>query len=127
MNKYLSILILFAIISVSNLVWFKLIVPKYYKPVVDDMNKSKKYKLEGALFVWMCLAIGIYMNIRQETCINNAILRGSFFGFLAYGIHNGSNYATSDLWTGRVWVMDNAWGTFVCGLAASLMFLLSNK
>lgn len=47
-----------------------------------------------------------------------AALMGAFFGALAYGTYEFTNYATLKAWTPGMVAVDLIWGTFLTGVAA---------
>ncbi|MEX5727231.1 putative membrane protein [Rhodovulum iodosum] len=47
-----------------------------------------------------------------------AALMGAFFGALAYGTYEFTNYATLKAWTPSMVAVDVVWGTFLTGFSA---------
>ena len=44
---------------------------------------------------------------------------GALLGFIVYGMYDLTNLAVLRGWTGKVVLLDTAWGTFVCALISA--------
>jgi uncharacterized membrane protein len=52
------------------------------------------------------------------------LLRGAFFGFVAYATYDLTNQATIQGWPVLVTVVDLAWGTFLTAVASIVAYFI---
>ncbi len=61
---------------------------------------------------------------RQLKGIVYAAFVGAFFGFITYATYDMTNLATLRDWPVFITVVDIIWGTVLCGLTASISFII---
>jgi uncharacterized membrane protein len=83
----------------------------------------KKVNIYSVIFVWLllCSAIGVQTNPKDY---KESMTYGALVGFVVYGVHNGINYAIMDNYPINIAIMDTAWGTFACAVAALAVYAL---
>ena len=69
--------------------------------------------ISPAIFTYICLIFGIYYFVIKDNLnksLNDIGIRGAIFGFIVYGIYNGTN-----------------WGSILCGLVSILTVYIITK
>lgn len=109
------------LLLVCDFLWFQYSLDAVYKPVLGDFTM----RYAGAI-AWVFIAWGLSKYVLPNAKDNyDAALQGAIFGLIVYGVYNGTNYATISTWTPKVWLIDNLWGAFVCGLVSYITFLIT--
>lgn len=114
--KSLSIiLILFLVIDVPMIT--KINYEMYNKQFLR-INNDKKVKTVyfGAIIAYFCLVIGLYYFVIKQNLNKSSSeisMQGALFGFVVYGIYNGTNKATIAEFGMEEAIKDTLWGTFV--------------
>lgn len=119
MLPYIALLITTLLFIILDIIWFaSYSYEAIYAPLFASIQgnpppKSMILKIGGGLFAWVLLALGIrYFVIQNNEDKLNTFLRGALFGFVVYGIYNGTNYATLDNYDIQSAIYDTTWGTF---------------
>jgi uncharacterized membrane protein len=99
----------------------------YYQNLFVDIQKSPlTIRFLPALAVYILIALAIWyfvFQVASESVSKNpakAFAVGATLGFSMYGLYDLTNYATLKGYTLEMTVVDMAWGTFLCGTAASV-------
>jgi uncharacterized membrane protein len=80
-------------------------------------------KMHGGIFAWLLLAIGIYHFVLPlSNTITEAIKYGALYGFIVYGVYNGTNYVTFNKYDSKIFIADLMWGTFVSSIVSVIAF-----
>lgn len=126
MKQQLSI---YAIMLILDSVWLKTMTPIIYRDTITLVQKQKlKVRLYSAVIVYLLLGFGIHYFVlnNPEDTINSIAMKGAIFGFLSYGIFNGTNHAIFNNWDIRTSIIDTLWGTLLCCVTSILVFYLNN-
>jgi len=125
MLPYIALLITTLFFIILDSIWFASYSYKaIYAPLFASIQgnpppKSIILKIGGGLFAWLLLAFGIrYFVLQNNEDKINTFLRGALFGFVVYGIYNGTNYATLDNYDARSAIYDTAWGTLASAMVS---------
>lgn len=105
-----------------DLFWFSWSVDKIYGPTFSNIQGSPlQPRLAGGLFAWVLLGLGIRQFVLYEgITLVNAFARGALFGFITYGVYNGTNYATFSNYSTSTFAADLAWGTIACAIVSTI-------
>lgn len=73
----------------------------------------------GILLFYPLYAMGLYIFVIKPFSdyhsLGNLFLRGAFFGIVAYGTYDLTNYATLREWPGFLVLVDMFWGALISG------------
>jgi len=99
----------------------------YYQNLFADIQKSPlTIRFLPALAVYILIALAIWYFVFQVAATSvarepaKAFAVGATLGFSMYGLYDLTNYATLKGYTLEMTFVDMAWGTFLCGTAASV-------
>lgn len=129
MNKFILIIVTLILFIVMDIMWFNISVPTLYNPTVNKIQgediQMGFMKTIGGIYAWLLLALGIiYLVLPLSKNYKDAFINGLIFGFVVYGVYNGTNYAIFKNWDFKVSFFDNAWGTLASGLVSVGAFML---
>lgn len=143
MSHLISIILLTLMYIFFDNIWFMFSYDKIYKPVfsavqsLTDLSymKTKMIYSGGGLFAWFLLGLGLYVFVINSpsslssslSYLHNKIILGLLFGFVVYGVYNGTNIVTLKNYNWNTGIYDLLWGTFVSGLITYLWIILTNK
>lgn len=122
LSMYLSIIIL-------DYIWLGHITKKFIIREFGKLIKVKNGKIEIKIFVgllaWFLIALGcLIFSVNQSSNIYTAILLGSTFGFISYGIYDLTNLAFINNYSKKFVIVDILWGTFVCSVISGVGFFV---
>ena len=120
MIEVVSLLLTVLLFIILDSFWFLWSVEKIYSPLFGAIQGSPlQPRIAGAIFAWVLLGLGIRQFVLYEGITPlNAFARGALFGFIVYGIYNGTNYATLSKYDMGTFVADVSWGTFACAVVS---------
>ena len=121
-KSLIIILILFIVIDVPMIT--KINSEMYRKQFLRINNdKIVKDVYPSAFFAYLCLVLGIYYFVVKDNfdkSLTDIAKRGALFGFIVYGIYNGTNKATIAEFGMEEAIKDTIWGTILCALISVL-------
>lgn len=119
-----EILLIMITFITLDIIWFSISVNPIYKPTILNIQKEPlEMKLLGGLFAWLLLAIGLYVFVLPvSTNLTNALMYGALYGFIVYGVYNGTNYAILRNYDLKVSFADLLWGIVVSTLTAGITY-----
>lgn len=132
MNKKLLILFFFIkalfLYIKLDLIWFAVYSQKnVYGPQLSLINSNSKFKLRipVAILTWILLATGLTILLfsLKEKNRWKIFLIGFLYGFIVYGVYNGTNYATIEKYKVRTAIIDTLWGSVAGGIIATIASL----
>jgi len=107
------------VFGLMDFVWLSVTVPKLYLPVLGD-SAATNMRAAPAIVFYLFYAIGaVYFGALPgvSASIRTAFLSGLFFGAVAYGTYDLTNYATLKNWSLDLTIIDMAWGALATGVA----------
>lgn len=119
---YVVFLIVFGIMDFA---WLSVTVPKLYLPVLGD-SAAPNMRLAPAIAFYLFYAVGaVFFGALPglSSGARAAFLCGMFFGAVAYGTYDLTNYATLRNWSLAVTVVDMSWGALATGVACLAAYL----
>lgn len=127
-NIIITVILTLVLFILFDLVWFSVSLSTIYLPKFTEIQGSAPpffSKIAGGLFAWILLALGINIFVLPKS--NNlfeAILNGALFGFIVYGIYNGTSYVTLQKYDVNIMFPDLLWGTIVSGAISGIIYRL---
>lgn len=111
-------------------IWLGLVAPGFYRFQVGHlMAESPNLPAAGVfyiLFVWLLVYFIVEPAARTGT-IQDACIRGAFFGLATYGTYDLTNFATLRDWSILITVVDLAWGTILTATVAAVSVWVEKK
>ncbi len=121
-----TIIITLLLFIIFDLIWFSVSLTTVYQPAINSIQGSSApffSKMYGGLFAWFLLALGINIFVLPKSnSVFEAVINGLLFGFIVYGIFNGTNYVMFKNYDMNVFFPDLLWGTLVSGAIAGIIF-----
>lgn len=122
-RTYIYAVITFLIVDA---IWLSIMTPILYQPALQD-TISDTFRWLPALIFYVVYAIGIVALIikpayNNKTPLKSVILRAAFFGALAYGTYELTNYATIASWPLHVVFIDILWGSSITAFVAFIVY-----
>lgn len=121
MNALLSLLIMFIVGIIIDVIWISKVAKKFYKNnlnsiLLKNSNDEMSFRALPAVVFYLIYLIGIFFFViipsNGDLTIEN-ILRGTFFGLVCYATYDLTNYATLKDFTKKVVIVDMLWGSFL--------------
>lgn len=114
-KTYLFTLIPFLVLDA---IWLGLVAPSFYKSQIGHLMADSPNFLAAGIFYLLYVAGMVVFVTGREGTLKETILRGAFFGFIAYATYDLTNLATFQGWPLLVTVVDLIWGTFLSAMTA---------
>ncbi|ARF09603.1 putative membrane protein [Indivirus ILV1] len=127
-NTIVTLIITLMLFIIFDLVWFSVSLSTIYLPKfteIQGLTHSYFSKIAGGIFAWFLLALGINLFVLPKS--NNtfeAVLNGALFGFIIYGVYNGTNYVTFQKYDMNILFPDLLWGTLVSAAVSGIIYNL---
>ncbi len=103
---------------VLDAIWLGLVAPSFYKTQIGHlMSDSPNFLAAGIFYLLYVAGMVVFVTGRDGT-LKETLLRGAFFGFIAYATYDLTNLATLQGWPVLVTVVDLIWGTFLSAMTA---------
>lgn len=102
--------------------WFSWSLQNVYQPTFTKIQGSPMtLRTSGGLVAWILIAYGLnyFAIVKQD--VWTSMFRGALFGFIVYGVYNGTNYATFNEYPLETAVIDTVWGTFASALVSAVI------
>ncbi|MCJ7636534.1 MAG: DUF2177 family protein [Nitrososphaeraceae archaeon] len=119
-----TVILTLCLFVVFDLIWFSVSLPIIYAPAFTRIQGSSPpffSKISGGIFAWVLLALGINIFVLSKSNTTfEAVINGLLFGFIVYGVYNGTNYATLEKYDMNIFFPDLIWGTLVSGAIAGI-------
>ena len=123
---FIELLIILVLYMVFDMLWFGISVPLIYLPKFTEIQGTRPdflSKIHGGIFAWVLLALGLYIFVLPKaTSSYAAAFYGLLYGFIVYGIYNGTNYVTLNKYDYKIFFPDLIWGSLASMGIALLMY-----
>ena len=112
---------------VLDYLWLGLLMNGFYKAQLGTLarrsgeNFAPFWPPAILLYVLVVVAIAVFVVPKGNGGPWHAALYGAFFGMVAFGVYDLTNYATLEGWPLALTVVDMLWGAFVCAAVAVAM------
>lgn len=116
---------------VLDYLWLGLLMNGFYKAQLGTLARRSGDSFAPLwapailLYVLVVIAIAVFVVPRAAGSLLHAAAYGAFFGLVAFGVYDLTNYATLDRWPLALTVVDMAWGAFV-GAAVTVVMVLAD-
>ncbi len=128
MSQYLKLyLITLAMFLAMDFVWLKIVARSFYQNQLGYLLADKVKYLPIVLFyLFFCAGVVYFVEAgNMSSSLLKIFLVGAFFGLLAYGAYDFTNWATVKNWPAVVVLVDMLWGAVVTGVSATVAVWLS--
>jgi len=116
-----SFLITLSIFTVIDLIWLGIIAQGLYQHFLSHLMRETPFWPAAFLF-YFCYIIGLmYFVINpaiEAKSSKQALIRGSFFGFITYMTYEFTNWAVIAAWPLGIVFIDIMWGVILCSLVS---------
>ena len=133
MNQEIKLLIIisFLLLIIDIPMITKINYEMYNKQLLRiNGNKIVNDMLSPAIFTYICLIYGIYYFVIKDNLnksLNDIGIRGAIFGFIVYGVYNGTNKATIAEYGIDESIKDTIWGSILCSLVSILTVYITKN
>ncbi|WP_027109180.1 DUF2177 family protein [Lacticigenium naphthae] len=128
MNYFIIYVITLAVFFLVDIVWLALIANKLYKEQIGFIMKDKPNWVAAIIF-YLIFVLGLVFFVIDPALVSGsileALLRGMFFGFIAYATYDLTNLATLANWPLKITIIDLIWGTSLGGLVSVISYYFS--
>jgi uncharacterized membrane protein len=124
-KTFFAVLIPFAIIDG---IWLTVIAKSFYAKHLGFIMTKNPVWIAIILF-YLLYVIGIaYFIVAPAVALSlpwwQVLLRGAFFGLIAYATYDLTNHATLANWPTIVTIVDLMWGTFLTGVTSMIAYFI---
>jgi len=110
--------------------WLGVLMDSTYKELLGPLMLEQP-KWGPAIAFYLVYVLGVVFFVvlpaLARSSARRAALSGAFFGLVAYGTYDMSNWATLQGWSAHLALMDMAWGGLLTCLAALSGYWTSHK
>lgn len=115
MKIKLYIVTLLIFLAVDS-VWLGLAAPAFYRSQIGFILAERPNLIAAGLF-YLLFVFGMVVFVvdpgLKDSAWKKTLMRGAFFGLVAYGTYDLTNLATLEGWPVLVTVVDMAWGALL--------------
>ena len=115
---YIGVLLAFLILDG---LWLGVLMSSTYKELFGPLMLASPNWGPAAVFYLLYVAGVVFFVVRPalaQGSARRAAVTGAFFGLIAYGTYDMTNWATLNGWSAQLALMDMAWGTLLTCLAS---------
>ena len=110
--------------------WLGLLMSSTYKELLGSLMLAQP-KWGPAIVFYLAYVLGVVFFVVLPALGRGSALRaalsGAFFGLVAYGTYDMSNWATLQGWSAQLALMDMAWGGLLTCLASLSGYWVARK
>ena len=115
---------------VIDLVWLGLVAGTLYRQSLGSLMAPSPNWFVAILFYLLYVAgvlvFAVIPGLKQNS-LKATLLRGSFFGLVAYATYDLTNLATLQGWPVLITIVDMAWGTVLSLFVSYISFLAGKR
>ena len=115
---YIGVLLAFLILDG---LWLGVLMSSTYKELFGPLMLASPNWGPAAVFYLLYVVGVVFFVVRPALAhgsARRAAVTGAFFGLIAYGTYDMTNWATLNGWSAQLELMDMAWGTLLTCLAS---------
>lgn len=131
MTRYILLYLLTVpVFFLIDLVWLGLVARDFYRNQIGSLMADPIVWPAAILFYLLSIAGIIFFAVApaiDDGSWTKALLLGAAFGFFTYMTYDLTNLATIQGWPVTLAIVDIAWGTVLCGMVATLSFLIGTR
>lgn len=113
-----------------DMTWLGLIAKTFYRKQIGTLLKPDVNWIAAITFYLLFLAGLVFFVIEpamHRHSWSEALLRGAFFGLVAYATYDLTNLAVTKDWPLLITVVDMAWGTALAATVATCTYVIAQK
>jgi uncharacterized membrane protein len=117
-----------AILFPMDFMWLRTMRPFYESQIGDALLQEPRIAVAAGFYLLYTIGIAFFVvrpNIIDGT-VWSALAQGAFFGLVAYGVYDLTNYATLKTFPLQVVMVDLTWGTVLTAVTAGGAWLIRN-
>ena len=106
-----------------DFLWLTTASPTIYQGEIGPLLSAHPRMVPAVLFYLIYLAgvvVFVVLPAGEKGRLRQAVLRGAFFGLVAYATYDLTNLATLAGFTTRLAIIDMGWGALVTGVSAGV-------
>ncbi|MDN6295352.1 MAG: DUF2177 family protein [Alkalibacterium sp.] len=122
---YLITLVVFFVVDIA---WLGFFAKDFYKEQIGFLMRETTNWVAALVFYFIFILGLVFFVINpalDSGSIMEALLKGLFFGFIAYATYDLTNLATLENWPIKVTLVDLVWGTTLGGLVSFISYYFS--
>lgn len=97
--------------------------PMFKKQIEIVQQSPFSINYFGAAFAYALLILGLYWFIIKE---NKGLMDAFIFGFILYGVYEGTTRALLKKWEYKTMIIDTVWGGTLMALSTLIVYRLRN-
>ena len=97
--------------------------PLFKKQIEKVQQSPFSMNYFGAVFTYVLLIFGLYWFIIKD---NRGLLDAFLFGFIIYGVYEGTTKALLKKWEYKTMIIDSLWGGILMSASALIFYKLRN-
>ena len=112
---------------IIDVFWIYFVATPMYK---QEISSLMELKVPPALLFYVIFLLGLIffvVNPNQDNTLLNVFLIGAFFGLVTYGTYDLTIYASMNIFSLKLVVVDILWGMFLSGAVSTLTVFTINK
>lgn len=129
MDFLITYVITLVVFFVVDIIWLGLVAKDFYQDQIGFLMREKTNWAAAVIFYFIFILGLVFFVINpamEAESILEALLRGAFFGFIAYATYDLTNLATLAKWPLKVTIVDLIWGTALGGLVSAISYFFAN-
>ena len=110
--------------------WLGVLMSSTYKELFGPLMLASPNWGPAAVFYLLYVAGVVFFVVRPalaQGSARRAAVTGAFFGLIAYGTYDMTNWATLNGWSAQLALMDMAWGTCLTAICCTAGHLCANR
>lgn len=128
MDFLITYLITLVVFFVIDIIWLGLVAKDFYQKQIGFLMRDKTNWPAAVIFYFIFIVGLVFFVINpalESESLLEALLRGAFFGFIAYSTYDLTNLATLAKWPLKVTIVDLIWGTVLGGSVSAVSYFIS--
>ena len=124
-NFFFIFIFVFALYLVLDIIWFSVFSFKsIYEPQFCAVNgKKMALRKTSSLLSYLILSLGLSLVnfFFYPVSLGESFLLGIVYGFVVYGVYNGTTYSTIEKYKMKTVFVDLLWGMLASGIISVLV------
>lgn len=109
-----------------DLVWLGLVARNFYNQHLQAFARTTRWPVLPLIYLVLTAGIVLFVLPKAGESPKLALLYGTIFGLITYGVYDLVNFATLKDWSLTMVVVDVLWGMLLCGVVALIVTYLGN-
>lgn len=110
-----------------DFLWLGKIAKNFYDR--EFAGLARTVRLAPAILVYILIPLGLLLLVVPKANGNplSGLAWGAFYGFVAYGVYDLTNFAILANWSLRLTTVDMIWGSLINGIMGYIMVMIANN